>query len=570
MKTKFLSLASAVAFILGMSACQDPQEFSPSHYEENLLSMTASFYNDTRIENSFPAEIDHAAGIINIVFPYTYPNLSESNLEDEDLTHVRVQCNLTTGATVSPELTWLDLSKEHQITVTGLDGTKKQYTIKSEIRKSADCFITDFSIDELGLGGVINQDASTITFITPDEIGEQLATVIASHGATLEPDPRITPLNYDGDVKIKVTAQNGVNTKEYTFLKAEPKRLPAGANFGTASMRWVKKLSEYGYKSTGLNDATSGLAVTGNHLVINQTGNANPIYINLKTGVQEGTINLASIGNNTAGVLNNYRMTSDDAGYIVISNFSKDNNGNLTVWRMKGIDGTPEQYIQCSAQGKNVGDQLSVRGSLDGDAIITATINGGGVDFFRWIVKGGQLQSQNPELVHVNGYKGACWGNSDVAYLNPSDPTSNYICGAYVDFATGGRGLSYVNGQSNTVTSTVEISPNWIENSVDVILFNNVYYGLFNSINSFTWGTDDLIYLYDLSAGDLSTSALDFGAFNFLGQYGANADTSTGTGLGRNGGDVKLVQSSNGIYLYILFMYANGSVGMIQADCLDQ
>jgi hypothetical protein len=77
-----------------------------------------------------------------------------------------------------------------------------------------------------------------------------------------------------------------------------------------------------------------------------------------------------------------------------------------------------------------------------------------------------------------------------------------------------------------------------------------------------------LIYLYDLSSGDLSTVAMDFGS-DFLGKYGANADTSTGVGLGRNGGDVKLAVSDNGIYLYMLFEFANGSVGMFQADCLD-
>ena len=572
MKTKILSIDSAIAFMIGMSACQDEHEFSPTHHDEDLLSVTAMFYDDTRIENSFPAEIDHAAGIVNIVFPYTYPSLSESHLENTDLTHVRVQCNLTQGATVTPALTWLDLSQEHQITVTGLDGTSKQYTIKSEIRKSAECLITDFSIDALGLGGVIKQNEGTITLISAEEIGEQLATVIASHGATLSPDPRVTPLNYDNEPKVTVTAQNGVDKKEYTFIKGVPSRLPAGANFGTASLRWVKKLSEFGIKSTSNYDAASGLAVVGNNVVINQTGNANAIYVNLKTGVQEGSINLSAVGNNVNGVLNNYYMTSDNAGNILVNNFSKDSNGNFTVWRMKGLNGAVEEYINCSAQGKNVGDRLSVVGTLDGDAIITATINGSGLDFFRWIVKGGALQSNEPELIHMTGYAGTNWGNADVAYTNPSDPTSNYVTAAYSGFADGAtdRGAGYFNGVTNTIMSkgAKAISSNWILNAVDIVEFNNVKYAMHNSINTFTWGSDDLIYLYDLSSGDLSTVAMDFGS-DFLGKYGANADTSTGVGLGRNGGDVKLAVSDNGIYLYMLFEFANGSVGMFQADCLD-
>ena len=94
-------------------------------------------------------------------------------------------------------------------------------------------------------------------------------------------------------------------------------------------------------------------------------------------------------------------------------------------------------------------------------------------------------------------------------------------------------------------------------------------YAVHNSINTFTWGTDDNIYLYDLSPNDLSSSPIDFGTggMGFLGKYGAMACGSTG--LARNAGDVKFAVSSNGIYLYIFFEFANGYVGMIQADCLD-
>ena len=69
MKTKILSFVSAAAVMLGLAACHDPYEFTPTHHDENLLSMTASFYNDDNLYNNFPATIDHAAGTITIVFP---------------------------------------------------------------------------------------------------------------------------------------------------------------------------------------------------------------------------------------------------------------------------------------------------------------------------------------------------------------------------------------------------------------------------------------------------------------------------------------------------------------------
>ena len=75
---KIASFVSAAAVALAFSACHDPYEFTPDHHEDNLLSFTASFYNDNETYNSFPAEIDYAAGTINVVFPYTYPPRTDS------------------------------------------------------------------------------------------------------------------------------------------------------------------------------------------------------------------------------------------------------------------------------------------------------------------------------------------------------------------------------------------------------------------------------------------------------------------------------------------------------------
>lgn len=577
MKTKILSFVSAAAIMLGISACHDPYEFTPTHHDENLLSFTASFFNDTRSENEFPGIIDHAAGTIHVVFPYTYPPKTDSYLTDESLSHVRVQCNVILGSTVTPELVWMDLAKENQFTVTGLDGESKTYTVTSEIRKSNECLITDFTLPDIELSGSIDQANSVITMITPDELGSHKAELILSHGATIDPDPRVVEFNYDQDLEFTVTAQNGVDKKVYKVTKGAPALLPAGANFGSFELIWANKLSDYGFtKTTAVTDADGGIAVIGTrYLVLNKVGNSQAVYVNAKTGAQEGTIDLSAVGNSSAGYLNNYRMTSDNNSNIVISSFSKDNGGTITIWRKKGLDGNIEKYLSYAA-GSNVGDQLSVVGSLDGDAIITASINGSGVDFFRWVVTGGALQSETPEKVHITGYEGACWGNADIAYINPSNPAGDYIAGAYAKFAdqvTTTRGAAYISGASNTISSEGSrvVSSNWVINAVDVIEFNNTHYAVHNSINTFTWGTDDNIYIYDLSTNDLSASPIDFGSngLKFIGKYGAAAAGGAGTvGFARNGGDVKFAVSSNGVYLYIFFEFANGYVGCFQTDCM--
>ena len=571
---KILSFVSAAAVAFAFSACQDPYEFTPEHHNENLLSFTASFYNDNEAYNAFPAEIDYSAGTIKVIFPYTYPPNTDSYLVDANLTHVRVQCNTVLGATVEPELVWMDLTKEHHITVTGLDGDRKEFTITSEIRKSNECEITDFTITALGISGAINTSTNEIMLISADEIGMQHASILMSHGATISPDPRTELINFDQENEFTVTAQNGVDKRVYKTVKGVPAILPSGANFGRASVRWVNKLESYGIApTTDLTSCAAGLAVTGDYLVLNQVGNAQAIYLNAKTGEQVGTIDLSAVGMSAAGYLNNYRMTSDNNGNIVISNFSKDNGGTFTIWRKAGINGPVEQYISYAACVL-VREKLSVVGSLDGDAIITASINGSSVDFFRWTVTGGVLKSQTPERISISGYEGTCWGNADIAYTDPSNPSSDYIGAAYMKFAgveTTTRGAAYVNGSNNSITSQGSrvVSSNWVINAADVIEFNKVKYAVHNSINTFTWGTDDNIYLYDLSPNDLSSSPIDFGTggMGFLGKYGAMACGSTG--LARNAGDVKFAVSSNGIYLYIFFEFANGYVGMIQADCLD-
>ncbi|MDE6831389.1 MAG: DUF5018 domain-containing protein, partial [Muribaculaceae bacterium] len=233
MKTKILSLASAVALLLGVSACQDPHEFSPTKYDEHFDSMTASFPDDDRDENKFLAEFDYDNHIVTIVVPYTYPNNSDSYLEMADLTNMKVQCNLKKGLTLEPALTNIDLTKDTYVTITDGYGVKTPYTIRGEIRKSNACDILDFNIPELGVPGVISLENHTVSLVTVDEIGEQLAEVDLSFGATMSPDPRVEPVNWDNEPVITVIAQDGTTKVDYTFIKANPEKLAFGLRAGS-------------------------------------------------------------------------------------------------------------------------------------------------------------------------------------------------------------------------------------------------------------------------------------------------------------------------------------------------
>ena len=119
-------------------------------------------------------------------------------------------------------LLFMDMTQENFITVKDQTGTSTEYKVVAEIRKSNECAITKFNLTSLGLSGIINESTKTISLISLESIGEMLADVTISHGATISPDPRTVALNYDQEQKLTVTAQNGTTQSVYTVKKEIP------------------------------------------------------------------------------------------------------------------------------------------------------------------------------------------------------------------------------------------------------------------------------------------------------------------------------------------------------------
>ncbi|MBD5214030.1 MAG: DUF5018 domain-containing protein [Bacteroidales bacterium] len=588
MKTKILSLASAVALLLGVSACQDPHEFSPTKYDEHFDSMTASFPDDDRDENKFLAEFDYDNHIVTIVVPYTYPNNSDSYLEMADLTNMKVQCNLKKGLTLEPALTNIDLTKDTYVTITDGYGVKTPYTIRGEIRKSNACDILDFNIPELGVPGVISLENHTVSLVTVDEIGEQLAEIDLSFGATMSPDPRVEPVNWDNEPVITVIAQDGTTKVDYTFIKANPEKLAFGLRAGSEKILWTKKQSELGiqvYSNAEMEagdlrfNGSAGLAVIDGNLILNDAGTNKAYVMNMKSGNLISTIDLSALGTNSVGLGNNHRMTYDKHGNLLFSVFPGFNGNKLQLWKMKGLDGQLVKIAEY-ANGAAVGNSISVIGDLDGDAIITSGTNGT-LQFYRWIVKGGQIQSQTPEIIVPGGYAaGSCWGNMDIIYTDGSNPNSNYFTMGYMahnpvpENANGAdnRTCQLLNGSNNEVISQgVCITSNSVENAVDYIEFNNSKYFIHNVMNTLGYGHGASLFMYDVTARNLETIAVDFNSgetINFKDQFGAAAANGTHD-RAANGSDVCFHASEDGYYLYIFFEFRNGYVGCVRTDCID-
>lgn len=552
MKKITATLAILTAFLIFLIGCQQVEDLTPSVARYGINSLSASFYGDESSENSFSSEIDYVNGIITVVFPYNYPRTSQNVLTMDALKNVRIDANLDDNVTVSPSLLYMDLTQENFITVTDQTKSKKEYKVVAEIRKSAEARITDFSLNTVGISGIIDEENKTISLISIEPIGEVPAEVSISHGATISPDPRTTPLNYDQEVTLTVTAQNGVNKVVYTVRKDVPNKVDRGMRNGSAKILWSKKLqSDLGI--TTLHNTTS-LAVTKDYVVVN-TRNEPGMLLDRKTGAKVGTMpNMGSI----QGGLTNFFATADDGDNILISNLAP-NAGTYKVWRFKGVNASPELYIDWTSS-PSLGRKLSIKGSLDGDAIITAALMGDAMSFARWQVKDGVLLSQTPQIVAINGLGGAWWNNADVVASDPSDPTADY----FVSYYAMPRKFAWVDGKTNSVKAFgPEISGNWIQNAADYTHFNGNSYAVNMSINSFTWGSDDKVYLHDASA---TTTFIEPIWETPIGTYGGKDNGGTNA----NGtGDAILKVSSDGYYMYLYFMFTNGCVVCVQYDCID-
>lgn len=533
-----------------ISGCQKPDDLTPSISRDGVNSITASFMNDNSSDNSFKSEMDHEKGIITIVFPYNYPAQTNNVLTLADLTKIRIKANLDDNVMISPALMFLDLTKENFITITDQAKVTKKYKVVAEIRKSAEAKITEFGLPEPGLVGVINEEKKTISIIAIDPIALTLAKVGSSFGATLSPDPTTVKLNYNSPLQITVTAQNGTTKSVYTVKKEVPQKVPLGMREGSGKILWAKKLqSDLGISTLNL---TGGMAVTKNHVILNTRGESS-IYLNAKTGEKEGTLNMAGF----TGSLVNFYTTADDDGNILVNNLSP-NAGSFKIWKIKDVASAPTLYLEYTGT-EAIGRKISIKGSVDKDAIITAPIFAAGNQFLRWQVKNGALVSTTPQKITMTGIL-ASWGNNaDVVYSDPSNLNSDY----FVAYYASPYKFAQVDGTTNAVKGFGPvIVSNWVSNAVDYTVFNNNPYAVHNTINGFTWGSDDSIFLYDASSPNTLGAPIWKAP---IGKYGGKDNG----GQNANGtGDVVLKVSDDGYYMYLYFMFTNGQVVCVQYDAI--
>lgn len=556
MRNTFLGVLLSMLLVLPWS-CQKPDEFEAVRSSNALVTFTAKFMYDESDENEFKGEIDYENHVINVVFPYNYPALSDNVLTMDVLTKLKVQASIENNVIIEPPLLFMDFTKDNVITVIdNLEGTRTDYTVKAEIRKSDKCEITSFAFSNLGISGVVSE--KSVSIIAVETIGKSLADVTLSHGATIEPDPRTTAIDWEVEQTLTVTAQNGVDKTVYTVKKDLPAKLATGMRPGSGVIKWTRKLSAISGIS-GI-QKVHGFAITPDGIVLNQQGATTLPVIKTLDGSDAGTTMTVESGTN-------YFMTSDDSGNILWCNYRESGSGKFTVWKASSISSAPVKLIEYNDPdaGSRLGWKISVQGSVDGDALISSCCcrTGNLPHIAVWKISGGVLESAAPTYIAApydsNNY--ARW--SDVVFGGTS-LGDDYFISSYAKYpdAAGTRNILWFNGADHSAKVVLPLWNNSVLQTMDFAKFNGSPYLAYSNVNTFTWGVSgsDCIRMHDLSAGTLENHIEVIPPKTYGGQP---AGSSNGNGFS----DVLLEPSANGFYLNVYFVFAGGYVGMVQYDC---
>ncbi|MEG0788609.1 MAG: DUF5018 domain-containing protein [Alistipes sp.] len=563
---KFFVLAAA---LLCAGSCHEPDELEPSTSKQGINSISAQFATGefkTDTQAKFTTMItDPAQERIVINIPYYYP---EATTQTTEITQMRVTANLDDNCKITPALGTLDLTKENWFTLTRADGTKMKYCVTGQIKKSNKCAIEEFKLPALNLVGIINEDKHEISIVAVGALAPATAAYRLSYHASISPDPAAAEIDYNSDVVFTVTAHDGTSTQKYTVKKTVPPKVPTGIRTGSQKLLWAKTL----YANLGIStvNMTGGMAVTDKYILLN-TRNANSIVIDRQTGAKLREYDLPA---SCKGGLVNFYNTADAAGNILLCNLSP-NAGSFKIWKIAAdLQSAPELWLEW-AGGKAMGRKISVCGSIDGNAIITAPIHTNGGQFARWQVVGGVLTNKTPDIITIAGTNAWSNNNVDIIYTDPTNVSSDYFAAYY----GGGNIIGRFNGQTNTLISKVTdvISANYVANSVDFVRFNNYDYMAFTSFNGFTWGgggnppSTDCCWMLDASGGvpfSGNPSAQPLCIMQSA-EYRSRSVSNGGVANGNTTGDIAFYSSPDGYMLYMYMMITNGHLVAWQFDCID-
>lgn len=552
----------AMGAMLLAAGCHEPEELIPSIVGAGLNSVTAQFasgeYKDDA-QARFTATVSADQERIVIDIPYYFP---ESTTNQVDITAMRVSASLDDNCFLTPKLGTLDLTQEHSFTLTRADGSTKKITITGNVKKSDKCLLETFTLPSLGLSGVIDQAKSEVSIIALGELAPAKAEYQLSYHATISPDPAVEELDYNEDVKLTVTAFDGVTKKTYTVKKNVPGKTKSGIREGSQKNLFVSETFKQQWGMSGTLNYTMG--VMGDYLVV-CSGESEAVYVNKLTGVKAGDVNMNGIDlkNGTSG---GGAIASDDAGHLVMCT-NATAGMNMEFYTLDDVRGVPQHKLTWkNTSGGRMGQHISVRGDITGNALVTVNcwawaLPANWSSFVRIRVENGVWGE--PEKVTIMDCGKWNGGNVDVEYLT-TDTSGPYFKASYST-----NGLEWIDGATDTRVAFIDKGANDGNSNfsnVSCLYFNGKPYVAVYGGSHFNYSATRAM-MFDASDRNAFTGTFDDTAAKYYYSTPKYLSNLAGTASC----DVLLCQSADGYFLYLYWLGGNtGFVRAEQFDCIEQ
>lgn len=484
--------------------------------------------------------------------PYYYP--IDSDFET-DLTKIIVRATISSDAKLSAEFGKpMDLTKPFNFSVVSGTGGVQEYVIVAQ--KIGDTNVTNalitFEQDEVieEIDGVLVNDEirffvvpgldmsnTTITF----DINRHATSSIASGSVLDLSTEQALTISAPGDVE-----------KTYKIVLMEPIKLPFG--FGIERSLWLKMGADFGF--TGANE--SSIAVSGDYLIVTKTGTTgNSQYGVFDRFTGEYIRDMYMPFTAASGALSqSNQLVADEKGKLLAVNRAA-YGAEIRIYKYTDpFDESPELLISTTNQNaglpstadRSTGRRLNITGDLERDAVITTPISSTKA-FYRWEIKNGELVSQTPTLITVDGTAGNHHGFvPEIQYITPS-VSSNYLLGYQSDF-------SYINGTTHNQINAVSLAGRGsitFMNALAIGHFNNATYVFLGKYLSNYDLNRMALSMFDITDPQMlgtQSSSAQYSSFNVF-----NSETLISTVATSGTGDIAVGYSHEGDRMQVYMLH---------------
>lgn len=543
----------ACCLVLSMVGCADiDSEYKVKSDSNTLTTLLVTFADGT---GGFkPVKAEPYEEDITIEIPWYYP---DGSYNETSLDSLFITGTIPNSSYLSPAFGLNDMNSPKVFSLRAQNGDVRQYRITAIRKKSNKAEINSFKLNEAGINAVIVNNRIIIPYTT-DDLTKQTATVEMSNYASISPDPALVR-NYSQPVEYTVTAHDGTKVN-YTVEIGSPVKVDKG--FSSVKKLWFKSAGDLNF----VDYRQISIAVSGDYFLLpisNEWASGSSVkYYNRKTGAYAGTLNTTNVN----GI---YALASDSKGKILgINNLYAGQNVRLYKW--DNATASPVLFAQSSdwssVASSFYGRKLSIYGDLDTDAIIMSTTDGsmgGGANrILKWVVKNGQLVSENPEsIVYPTAYGYVCKAiptgsqSSDNVFINSNVPI-------FIDYRNGSSFALENAFSSNFLPSSRGATP-----ALTYFEFNNAKYAAVIDASPYS----SAMHIFDVtdpSKMSTSASSSDYGSFQvFNGESDYVSCPSANLNIT---GEIAVGEvSADGFTMTLYFMVTNGGVVAYELNCID-